>query len=278
MRSSCATCALWACLAALAGCGGDDDDAVDTACGVEVAVPGTSLEELGKLASISFQERQIPDGPIQRVANATFIDFTMFDADAAPTIAYDDVCSSVEGDQVVRVDPEILASPDSATITVGEDVIDFTEVATGRMQAEDLPAVAPGSPVAVSVVSGGGDDQFPSFDAEVDPSDAPSALSNEALPTGEMVLRWTPTGAEAIEVEYWVLDPNPETFHPLRCVVADDGCLTVNSAASLALFHDVVPTPLSIRVSAVRSAQWDGPDGEVGYFKVERRRDLAYEP
>lgn len=272
---------VWLSLALVMGCGGDDDDDDSAAgvCGTEEALPGTVLEDVGKIASIAFQEREDNGTPMARVANASFFDFTDFDADAPPTVAFepDFVCSAVVGIQVVRVEPTVLQTPDGATITVGSETLDLAEVAPGSMQVDDLPEIAAGTVVSVSVVGSDGDDQFPSFGAEAAASDAPSDLTAEVLPSGEIALHWAPTGAEAVEVELWVTNPEPD-FHPVRCVVVDDGCLTVPSRAAEHLFLGVVPIPLNIRVSSVQSAQWDGPDGEVGFFKIERRRDIAYTP
>lgn len=260
----------------LCGCGGDDDDSGVDVCGVEEPLPGTSLEELGKLASISVQEKEDDGGPIVRFATAAFFDFTNFDVDAPPTTNFDLVCSTVVGEQVGDP-PEALQSPESATITVDSDAVDFVELDPGRMRADDLAALSRGSVVAVDVQGGDGEDEFPSFETEVESSDAPLELTSELQPTGELVLRWAPSGAEAVEVEIWVLDPEP-IFHPIRCVVADDGCLTVSSDAAGFVFRGVEPAPLDIRVASVRSGQWDGPDGEVGFLKIERRRDIAFTP
>jgi hypothetical protein len=266
-------------LALITGCGGgdDDDDASAGACGAEEALPGTLLEDVGKLASIAFQEREDNGTPMARVANASFFDLTDFDADAAPTIAFDLVCSAVVGDQVVRVPPAVLQSPEGATIAVGSETVELAEVAEGRMQVDDLPEIASGTVVSVSVVGREGADQFPSFETEAEASNAPTDLTSEVLPSGQIVLHWAPSEAEAVEVELWVTNAEPD-FHPVRCVVLDDGCLTVTSEAATHLFLGVEPIPLDIRVSSVRSAQWDGPDGEVGFFKIERRRDVAYAP
>lgn len=279
MRSSCAVLAMWACgVIPLSGCGGDDDDdGAPDACGTEEPVPGTALEEVGKLASIALQERGDDDSPMARVANASFFDFTDFDADAAPTLNFDLVCSAVVGDQVVRVPMEVLQSPEGASITVGSETTDFAEQAPGRLQASDLPTIDAGTVVSVSVDGGDGDDEFPTFETEAEASGPPAGLTIEPLPSGQLQVQWEAGGAEAVEVELWVTNPEPD-FHPVRCVVVDDGCLTVSAEAATHLFRGVEPIPLDLRVSSVRSAQWEGPGGEIGFFKIERRRDLAFEP
>jgi len=268
---------LFLALAALAiGCGGGDDDySGPDACGVETALPGTGLDELNKLGSISLQEKPTDDGPIERFTTAAFLDFSLFDADDAPTLNFDDVCSSVVGDQVVRTPPSRLQAP-AATVAIDGNSVDFQEVGEGQILASDLRDMSGGAPVALEVTGGDAAEEFPSFTAEVAAPAAPSSVTTERATDGGLIVHWSRASADAIEIEIRTVDAVDDTR--IRCVVADDGCLTVSTTAISWLAQSIDPVPMNLRVSAVGSDEWVGPNGEIGLLKVERRRDVTYSP
>jgi len=268
----------WIAVALASACsGGDDDDGAVDPCAPEDPLEGTGLEDIAKIARFNIQERPTVDGPTQRLATASFVDFSTYDGDSPPTNQFDLVCTQVTGLEVVRSEATTLEAPSAATLTVGGAPTEFTEVVvkgapSGRMTASGFAELAQGTTVGVDVEGGDGEDEFPSFTAELEAPDAPTDLSVESGPAGSIRIRWHASGGDAVEVELRATDGDPGDA-PVRCVVADDGCVTVNSIA----IAPMLPA-LDVEATTVRFTQWDGPDGEIGFVKIERRRDTTYEP
>ena len=274
MRPICPWLLVFASLAIACG-GDDDDDSGPDACGVETALPGTGLDEVSKLGSVSLQERPTEGGPIERFATGAFLDFSLFDADDAPTLNFDEVCSSVVGDQVIRTAPTRLQAP-TASVSIDGSSVDFEQVGEGQILASGLGDMSSGDAVGLSVTGGDGAEDFPSFTAEVSAPAAPSSLTTERASDGALIVHWARASAEAIEIEIRTVDAVDDTR--IRCVVADDGCLTVSTTAVSWLAQSIDPVPMNLRVAAVGTDEWVGPDSEIGFFKVERRRDTTYSP
>lgn len=96
-------------------------------------------------------------------------------------------------------------------------------------------------------------------------------LLNDNLRRDELVVHWIASGAEAVEVEVSTKDGRTS---PVRCMVPDDGCLTVNVSTIEALAGGPEGGPLRVRVSSVRSVEWHGPDGELGFLRLQRLREV----
>lgn len=274
MKSNCPW--MWLCLGLLSACGGDDDDdSAAGACGLEDALEGTALDELGKLGSISVHEQPIDGGPVERFATGSFLDFSAYEANDAPTVQFDLVCSSIVGIPETITPPTRLLAP-AATLTIDGQAAALEEVGDGQLRADALAAIDAGATVGLDVVGGDGATEFPSFAAELQAPAAPGNLSATRDSGGALIVKWDVASAEALEIELRVTGGEDNTR--IRCIVADDGCLTITSAAVSWLTQSLDPVPMDLRVSATRSTQWTGPNDEIGFFKVERRRDVSYAP
>ncbi|MBI2892031.1 MAG: hypothetical protein HYY06_00655 [Deltaproteobacteria bacterium] len=278
MTSSCARASSFL-LLALFGCGGDDEgNGEASACGLEEILEGTEFEDVGKLASISVHEDADACGGNDRCATGKFIDFTDFDGADPPALVWDGVCAGVNGLPVEgENDPVPLDTPEVDLVIDGE-IVPVPQAGQGKVIAPTLEPFVDGGDMSLEVRGGDGEADFPSFTAELSVPRAP-AVTGLAMSGGAFVVRWEPASADAVMIEVNIVEA-PDGYQPVRCVVKDDGCLTVPSGAILWVTQSTNALPLDVEVTTQVWAEWLGTADtpEIGFFEVKRTTTERFEP